>query len=246
MRLLCTSDLHLNHYKESYKSKKLPFDLPSDDKFDILIIAGDIADGATSVDMYMRRIIKQTNNPVLFVTGNHCRWGNYFHRANDILSSVPGYMNRTITEINGQRFLGCTLWYKLRENHLRSDWSDSRYILDYQTIDKEYQEDQDFLDKNLQENDIVVTHMLPSWNCVDAYYIGNPDNIYYVSDVEDLIIKRKPKLWVNGHSHKFMFKKLNNTLHLCNPMGYPRENSNYQWLIFDTEKNELRHVDAEI
>lgn len=239
-RLLLVSDYHQNHYK------KQPFVLPTDDKFDILVVAGDICDGAIESAYTIKGLQKQTKNKCLYVLGNHDHWGYTFEAAYYAHHGIPGYMNRTITEINGQRFLGCTLWYKIPEDASRKHWSDFQYIIDWQGIDREYQRDQEFIEKHLQADDILITHMLPTWDCVDPQYRGDSNNRYYVSDIEDLIIKRKPKLVCSGHSHSPFFKKMHDTLFLRNPFGYPGyENKNHQWLVFDTTTNELKHIDAD-
>lgn len=108
-----------------------------------------------------------------------------------ILSKFPDFMNRSIRVIDGQRFLGLTLWYGLREEDSRKTWSDFRAIEDWRTIQQEHDLDLEFLNKNLQEGDIVVSHMLPSSECVSGEYIGYTNNRFYISDVDSSNQRKK-------------------------------------------------------
>ncbi len=219
MKALIISDLHVDFAKDPL------FVIKDDFAFDVAIVAGDIANHAKETLRYMKKFKKIVKNkPVFMVAGNHDRWSLSFEESEKYLSQIDGYLNRKIVELNGQRFLGCTLWYKPEKEFSRKDWSDYRYIKDFEQIQKEHELDMLFLADNLQEGDVVITHMLPSYECISPKYIGDLYNKFYVTEIMDLIKERKPKLWISGHSHEFMYKNLTkDTLFVRNPFGYPSE-----------------------
>jgi hypothetical protein len=71
--------------------------------------------------------------------------------------------------------------------------------------------------------DIVVTHHLPSPRSVPATYEGDPTNVFFVCDMEKLIEKRQPALWIHGHTHESCSHTVSATTVLCNPRKYPGE-----------------------
>ena len=93
------------------------------------------------------------------------------------------------------------------------------------------------LEKNtLQNNDncIVITHHVPSYSLIDIKYKTQkmlPYNQCFFCDMDDLIEKynSKIKCWVYGHTHKSSNVIINNIPFLCNPIGYPNENSNLEF-----------------
>lgn len=242
MKLLVTSDLHVD-FKRSSRSR-LSFSAAAN--VDAIVIAGDVANRTDAVASYMREVTSSTNKPVYWVGGNHDFWDHDHTKHNvtslsqekhtiessqNVFSTVPGFMNRTIIEAHGERILGCTLWYHTPG---KQNWSDHHYVLDWWNIETEALQDIEFLKQNLRKGDIVFTHMLPSYSLVDPKYVGSPDNKYYVSDVHNLILRREPKLWVCGHTHTRSLKMIGETLCVVNPRGYPTENPNYSHLIVDT------------
>lgn len=244
MKLLITSDLHVD-FKRSPASQ-LNWDLEL--QYDAIVVAGDIANKTSTVETWLREFTKGSGTPVYSVLGNHDYWDhdhtrkptdvhdipvkNTINSTQAIMSTIPGFLNRKIVEIGGERILGCTLWYSIPGG--KRDWCDHKLISDWWNIETEARADIEFLTQNLREGDIVITHMLPSHDLIDGQYIGDSDNMYYVSDVHNLIIQRKPKLWISGHSHSRMVKMIGDTLYIRNPRGYPSENPNYSHLIVDT------------
>jgi len=83
----------------------------------------------------------------------------------------------------GMRFVGTTCWYPdtaLVRKRLMN-WSDVAYIRGFMKWWEKFQlEERKHLWANMQEGDIVVSHMLPSFNCVSPEWANNPDNCLYV------------------------------------------------------------------
>lgn len=115
--------------------------------------------------------------------------------------------------------------------------NDFRSILNFREwVYKENLASVDYLEDTVCENDIVVTHHLPSNKCVHANYKDSELNRFFVCDITRLIEKNSPKLFISGHTHKSYDFLINSTSMICNPLGYPNENNKneFDWnKIFD-------------
>ncbi len=151
-----------------------------------------------------------------------------------------------IVEINGRRFLGTTLWYgkaKAPKHPLLlstdEEWSEGiiktvtekgfaeETYADFEAIDtlpqwnaKEHDRAVKFLEANVRERDIVMTHFLPTQQSVVQKFKGALSNCWFVVDQEPLIVERKPALWIHGHTHNSMDYWIGPTRIVCNPLGY--------------------------
>ena len=166
----------------------------------------------------------------------------------DAVSKIQGvhWLDCSSVTINGQRFLGTPLWYRRsrppsnilsteeewQEGFIReyntvtkqvyvSRWSDFRWIEDLSSwVYDQNSRALSFLLDNMSENDVVISHMLPSRLCVDVKYERSITNAWFVYDVEPLIVDRKPLVWCFGHTHTSHDFDLGNTRMVCNPLGY--------------------------
>jgi Icc-related predicted phosphoesterase len=66
----------------------------------------------------------------------------------------------------------------------------------------------------------VVTHHLPTYRSVAPRFKSSPLNAFFVSDLEELIEERRPRLWMHGHTHTSVDQRVGSTRFLCNPFGY--------------------------
>jgi predicted phosphodiesterase len=156
------------------------------------------------------------------------------------------WLDCDLLEVNGHRILGTTLWYgrSRAPKHplvLSTDEEWARGIervvtekgvvttpfVDFEAIENldtwVYEENARalrFLLDNLREGDIVVSHFLPSHQSVPAKFKTALSNCWFVTDVESLILERKPALWVHGHTHTSCDYQLGSTRVVCNPFGY--------------------------
>ena len=245
MRIAYLSDAHWDFYLRN-NLQCLP-KLPDDSEFDILVIAGDVANGPQKTLEFVENIQKLTKNFVLYVPGNHCRYHSSFEEFNEILSKFNGYMNRKVFDYQDQRFVCFTNWYPILEDPKKMNdyrWPDISWIGNgfpesVSEIDNEYHDDYRFLYDNLKEGDIVVSHFLPCDSMVQPKWVNSNTNAFYVSDKLNLIKQRKPKAWIFGHTHERFIKYENDCLFMCNPVGYPGENPPFKFRIYDTEKDWL-------
>lgn len=194
---------------------------------------------------------------VFYVAGNHEHYrGRFFDTDNIITHRINGLDNfhylcldNPYADIAGYRFVGSTLWtdfhggniihmdraaFCMNDYHLIT-WTDgityrklnpkdvhARHLLEKQRILKAV----DDADKV-----VVITHHAPSELSVHTRYLNSRDmylNSSYHSRLADIILDRPQiKLWVHGHTHDVFDYKLGDTRVVCNPMGYPGENTGY-------------------
>lgn len=204
----------------------------------ILVIAGDLGNPHTS-SLYRDFLIdaSQKYSHVILVAGNHEYYSSSIDKTelklHNIVREISNvyYLQRDTIIIDDIQFLGCTLW----SNPTSLEWltRDGEYIKDFSLEEMKVSHiiDRDWLmtelDKPKEEGvtkRVVVTHYLPSFKCIDSLFI-NPimikSNEFYASDCDDLV--SKVDMWLAGHTHKKMTKKINCVNIYINPRGYPWE-----------------------
>jgi len=229
LKIKLLSDLHFEHYQD-YGDK---FIRNLATNADVCILAGDIATQRTKSNSPSQIInilsrFKEKFQHVIFVPGNHDYIGFNITQYDAILAEYAAdtegvhFLNRDVIEIDNQRFLGTTLWYGRVKDSVSVGWIDFDLIpgFSFHYIE-ENEKNVQFLKRELREDDIVITHHLPSYKSVHAKYINNPFNCFFVCYQENLIIDRKPKLWLHGHTHECFDYKIEKTRVVCNPRGYP-------------------------
>ena len=77
-----------------------------------------------------------------------------------------------------------------------------------------------FLEVKIQPGGIVMTHFVRLWQSISPEYGTSELNGYYASDLEDLILRKRPALWVHGHIHARSRYVIGETTVICNPAGY--------------------------
>lgn len=92
-----------------------------------------------------------------------------------------------------------------------------------------YQISYDFIDnvaQICQEKVVVIAHHAPSYLSSHARYAGDPLSSAFCSDSTDLM-ERNPniKLFIHGHTHDSFDYLVYDTRVICNPRGYPHEQS---------------------
>ena len=201
---------------------------------DVLILAGDIGNfGGRRQNNLMAglHVMCQKFPHVVYVRGNHEFYG--VHRdplrqafRDFVADGHPNFYlldNSTIT-IQGQRFIGATMWFldSPRTVTLRAGWSDFINIPQFgRWWLREAQNTQAFLKKEMRSTDVVVTHYCPSWSSEDPRYRGSSSAEFFIVNMEPLILRVQPRLWVHGHTHRSFDYKIDRTRVVCNPLGYP-------------------------
>lgn len=245
MRVMLHSDLHKEFYNDTnhqfkwfFKPPKMLNKEPFDGSTcDVCVLAGDIVAANCSLE-FIDAVCDKVPH-VIHVAGNHEHYkGRYEttierHREHSAKRDNYHFLERDTLELDGKRFVGCTMWYPgnaNRNTHVMNDFYLIRrasgtfgdFVFDYA------KESVQWLYDTVQPGDIVVTHMLPSYSCVDQGYHGNHMNGYYVNPADDVIRDKKPAAWLHGHSHSSLDMKLIETRCLRNPKGYPHD-PNHLW-----------------
>lgn len=238
MKIAIISDIHL-------EMARYDFDIPP---CDVLIAAGDIACGVDGVK-WLKEKTKHIKH-VLYVAGNHEFYHNTFPDLYDELKQVSEGSHITVLQndafiYEGVTFLGATLWtdYELYNNHeeggryCEEGLNDFFYIypnesisaqrFDYLNFKSEHSKSLAWIEsklKSVRGPVVVITHHSPSEESTALQYKGNQLTAGFASDLNWLITKYEPSLWVHGHNHNSSDYMIAQTRVIANPRGYDLEN----------------------
>jgi Icc-related predicted phosphoesterase len=167
------------------------------------------------------------------VTGNHEYYNTTREVVNRSLQKVAKkyknfhWLNNSSVEIDGQRFLGGTMWFP----DSREAWVNENRLTDFRVIRgftkwvyKENKKTQNYLKENMQTGDVVVTHHLPSYYSIADEFEGSDLNCYFVTKMDEVISEKKPAAWFHGHTHASCDYTIGDTAVVCNPYGYKGTN----------------------
>ena len=77
--------------------------------------------------------------------------------------------------------------------------------------------------ENAGERAVVITHHAPSRRSIRRWFQDDPLNPAFASDLDRLIERYQPALWVHGHMHDPADERLGKTRLVANPVGYAHE-----------------------
>jgi Icc-related predicted phosphoesterase len=202
---------------------------------DVLVLAGDICSKRKIERLYeFLELIKGHHKHVIYVPGNHEYYGSDLATLKEeqgvikqISPNVFCINNHTLT-IEGVSFICSTMWSGI--SFVAAQYlSDYRAIKDYTFNDENeiHENSVKFLNEEIQKQKeegnkiVVVTHHLPSFQCISEKYKGNPINSGFAGN-EDAIMQNHPeiKYWIHGHSHDRSTFQINQSLVCRNPLGY--------------------------
>ena len=235
MKILVLSDLHIEF--EEYQ-------IDCTDA-DVVVLAGDVYIKDKGLK-WAKENIKDI--PVIYVLGNHEFYGAAYPKLVDKLKEESKESNIHVLEqdyvnIEGINFLGCTLWtdFDLFGNSRNDGYQCQQEMTDYKKIRLSlkfskvrsidifsiHRNSLKWLTSKLSElegqNNIVVTHHAPSLRSVPDDHKGNVISAAYASNLENVIEKHNPRLWIHGHLHNSSNYHINKTQVVCNPRGYSDE-----------------------
>lgn len=237
MKLLIYSDVHLEFRN---------FVPPVDVEYDVVVLAGDIGIGVDGVRWAGSAF--PPDKPVIYVHGNHEHYKRHQIRPNigaakQVAAPHVHVLDNDEVTIDGVRFLGGTLWtdFRLNGNAVVSASAALTGMNDFRVIEREpygrllpedtvklHNETKKYLQDNVKPGDVVVTHHGVSPKSVHPRY-GTNDALSpaFCSDLEDVILATKPKLWIHGHVHDNFDYHVGTTRVVVNPRAYPGENGNF-------------------
>ncbi len=252
MKIAYASDLHMEF--------GYPFSVEGSEDADIMILAGDVETDAMHWSKFLQRVsLSFDHKPIIVVLGNHEYYqGVYpddlqkYKKSLDIagLSNVH-LLERESIIIDGIRFVGATLWtdfakgkqklacekgmafsYEIKESNGKN-LSATRIEIDHQNT-VAWLEDE--FAHHCKEPTIVVTHHAPSFRSNHPFFAGSPIVGGFCSDMDHLIEKWKPVVWIHGHVHDPMQYQIGKTWILCNPWGHPKEGNEKKFNVFEIDK----------
>lgn len=230
-KLFITSDIHFEFF-DKYEYEPFIKGFPD---CDIIVLAGDIV-----VDTNCYKVIPllaeiHKDKQIVYVNGNHEFYLAYsrqqmVNKLRYLANKHENfhYLDNEVVEIEGLRFVGTPLWFQDQELNIfyKNAVNCFKFIPDFQNwVYQENVKACEFLEKNLQAGDILVTHYLPSYACVDRGYRGNNANRFYVCEIMNMLLDKNPLLAIHGHSHShsYMNEKFGETVFYRNPSGYKNE-----------------------
>lgn len=193
--------------------------------------------------------------PVLSVLGNHEFYKSNIEKERAAAQEAAKCTSVTVLddhaiEINGVRFIGATLWtdYRLHGSAVQSGFAAARGLNDHRLIRtsggtqrftpadalKMHQESRAFVERTLANpfsgQTIVITHHCPSSRSVPERFTHDKIAPAYASNLHDVIDRYQPNIWIHGHTHDSFDYMIGDTRVVCNPHGYPQENSSeFRW-----------------
>lgn len=233
MNIRIVSDIHTEFHADGGKGWVEDQDATG---VDVLVVAGDLGTAKTIPPVLhgLCAVYPQ----VVYVNGNHELYGSSF----DDVAKLRGFLSQQLPNLHwlhnsevtlgGQRFVGTTMWY--RDHPLV--WMYKQNMNDYHTIRggfakrviEENRKAVTYLQRNIKQGDVVVTHHLPSAQHIQPQYANSPLNLFYICEMEGTIAARKPALWCHGHSHDSKDYLLGQTRVKSNPLGYVGHDLNPQ------------------
>lgn len=241
MKIRYFSDLHLEFMTPKNLQnfmKKIP------KSNDICVLAGDIGNPHHSNNHYQdfMKMISNNFKKSFVIAGNH----EYYHKTitiketNNYLEKYfqefdnISFLNNSIEYYENHCFVGTTLWSKITKPEYEINDVFCIPEFDYLKYNRLNMLSVDFLEDALEKNDncVVITHHLPSQLLIDVKYKTpklRPYNQWFYCDLDSLIEKNKIKVWIYGHTHTSSSIIFHKKPFVCNPLGYPNENSEYDF-----------------
>lgn len=237
---------------------------------DILVLAGDIFKGRCEktgwpqILKYAEDCHQKLEIPVAAVCGNHELYGEeiqqYIRDCREISQAKEGiyFLENEALDIDGVRFLGCTLWsdFAMAEDMRQAKDTAREIIYDYRRIKlmdagegerdiipddtcRWNAESKQFLRNMLLKPydgpTVVVTHFPPVPMSAPEF-ADSPLTPYFNNEwtAEIQSGALSPDIWIAGHTH-FMDEKRVGRTRICSRQGgYPGELGPFSWGVVET------------
>lgn len=138
------------------------------------------------------------------------------------------FLNNSYIDIDNIRFIGSTLWSLIKNPLFLIN--DSKYIEEFNVeyFNNLYNSNVEILSNHIEKAKldnkqvVIVTHHLPSYECIASKYKHYDINQCFASNSDNLI-NSPVILWIFGHTHSPIEKLINKVKCIANPIGYPGE-----------------------
>lgn len=231
MSIQILSDLHLEFHADGGASFIESLDPTG---VDALAIAGDLIPVASVSLKQLRNLFKAfaARYPeVIYVPGNHEFYGtSILQGMRKICNATKGIKN-FFAFLNGRRgrVVGGTMWFPPNPANAPFErmLNDYRQISDIRTeVPRQALGFRRMLEKHLEPGDIVITHHAPSYTLAARGHNHPEMNCFYCNPMDDLIISRRPALWIYGHTHETKISVIGRTPCVTNAFGYVLQGEN--------------------
>lgn len=155
-------------------------------------------------------------------------------------------LDNTAVTVEDVTFFGSTLWTDYNNDPLALTacmrmW-DFRYGMDDNNGSPRLAHTQDYVERNkvavaaletkATSANVVVSHFAPSHQSIhERYKDTNPHqiNYHFVNNLDGLIYDKMQhvKLWIHGHTHTQFDYNIGETRVVCNPCGFPNEDTGH-------------------
>ena len=240
MKLQVLSDLHLEAHNP------IP---PRAEEADLVVLAGDLA---PYDPRRLRAVADAWRGaaPILYVPGNHEFYRGEIDDVRRRLAATCGdlgihLLDRRSIRVNGVRFIGATLWTDFALEGVatvpRAKQVALRAMSDFvgairhrgglftpTESCRRHAADRAFIERELDaangagDTAVVITHHAPTSRSIRPWYQGNALNPAFASDLEAVIARYAPPLWIHGHMHDSIDELLGDTRVVANPGGYTK------------------------
>ena len=248
MKIGLLSDLHLE-FPDAVDSLELKLLYAN-----VLVLAGDIFAKKPKEALGVLMAYAHCYTNVIAVAGNHEFYGTRLDYApiRKIYEDLGiHFLQNSSVLIDGVRFHGATLWSDFdRGNPLSkhaamvgmNDYRKIRFGPKYRKLhpndtESEFYRSKNYFIKNVEKGDVVITHHLPLYQCIEEKYKKSPINGAFASNLSDVILGNKPSLWMHGHTHSPVDFDFGSTRVVCNPRGYygHEDTGNYGMKIIEVD-----------
>lgn len=179
-----------------------------------LFLAGDIGNAAKPNYESFLGSAAENSKHVFLIAGNHeYRRAKSEIEFQEIESQITSlvkkignitFLNRKMVEYEGYVFAGATLWTHTHFSYSpRTDLENERHVLDLKFI-----ESLSFCEKPV----VMMTHHLPSYELISPYFAAHyrwGKMTFRWASHSDYLLAPPIKVWICGHSHVNMQKKIN-------------------------------------
>ena len=158
-------------------------------------------------------------------------------------------LDRGALTVDDVRFIGATLWtdFRIEVSIVDEAWAHHEVgqtapdftgairdrnapdgLFTTQESARRHAEDRAFIEAELEKargsglTAVVVTHHAPSPRCIRPWFEKSRLNPAFASDLDALITRYQPPLWIHGHMHDPVDEMMGDTRMLANPHGYSR------------------------
>ncbi|WP_076860734.1 metallophosphoesterase [Bradyrhizobium mercantei] len=246
MKIQIFSDLHIDVLPNK--------DITIVDNIDVVVVAGDVCEGALDAFSHLRWIVP-IRIPIVMVLGNHEYYRSFIGDELELARSEAPASNIHILEddsvvIGGCRFVGATLWTDYRifgdgnipnvmatcaagmNDHRRIGWTKQPWRrFRPQEAAHLHHRSKAYLNRVLSTSfavpTVVVTHHAIHWDSILPKYRNDRLTAAYMSDLSEVITTHKPAMWIHGHVHNSSDYMIGDTRIICNAHGYGSENERF-------------------